>query len=219
MTNGEKLKALRAAYHLTQDQFGAALGITKASMSSYESDRNAISRAVRYRLMRATGIGFDYFDTDMSLEEAAIKYKVDFKRLKLDSIVDCNIYIYALVADFVAGDRPIQEKIESASFLEFLSRYKSDEYYLIAVKSGEGGFLADAGDILVVSKKESLQTDDWLIVKYRNHTLLLQYFFVESDVIRLCSSSFDCKFSFAEFEKQVEVCGVIKSVIKKAVRI
>nr|WP_314442697.1 helix-turn-helix transcriptional regulator [uncultured Campylobacter sp.] len=218
-TNGEKLRNLRTAYGLSQEQFGNALSITKSSINAYEHDRNPINYNVKYKILQATGIGFDYFDTDMELWEAFTKYGLDPNHLKLKSFTECIVYVYPSISDFAARERAIQEKRGEVDFLEFITKYKNSKYCLVRVRSGEGGFIAQEGDILVLIDDDAPMTEEWIIAKYRNNTFIVQYFFVSDDEIELRSSMYNFKFSEKRFEDEVEIAGVIKSKIPNPIKI
>lgn len=220
ITNGEKLRNLRTAYGLTQEQFGDALSITKSSISAYEHDRNPLSINVKYKILQATGIGFDYFDTNMELWQAFEKYGLDPNHLKLKSFTECIVYVYPSIRDFAAGERAIQEKRGEVEFLEFITKYpNSTKYCLVKVMSGEGGLIANEGDILVLINDDEPIVGEWIIAKYKNNTFILQYFIIAKDGIQLRSSMSDFKFTEAEFKNEVEIAGVIKSKISISTKI
>lgn len=60
MTFGSRLRARRAEAHLTQDQLGEALGVSKAAVSRWESDKDYPSFGVLPKLSRALGVSLDY---------------------------------------------------------------------------------------------------------------------------------------------------------------
>ncbi len=219
MTKGEKLRNLRTAYGLTQEQFGEAIGLTKGSISSYESGRNPISANIKYRILQVTGIGWDYFDTDMDLFEACAKYKLDPMHLKLKQLTECIVAFYTSIGNFVAKEPPMDQIAEKINIMSFITKYENSRYCLVSVKSGEGGFIAQEGDILVLIDDDEPLTEEWIIAKYRNNTFVVQYFFVSDDEIELRSSMYNFKFSEKRFKDEVEIAGVIKSKIPNPIKI
>lgn len=56
----EKLRALREGKHLTQSQLAARVGVSKATISAYETASKAPSLDVLIRLSRVFGVTVDY---------------------------------------------------------------------------------------------------------------------------------------------------------------
>ena len=56
----EKLRLLREAKHLTQQQVANAVGVSKATISAYETASKAPSIEVIIRLARFYGVSVDY---------------------------------------------------------------------------------------------------------------------------------------------------------------
>lgn len=83
MKNGEKLRNLHNAFGLAQREFGDELGITRANVNSYENNFNPIPQGVKWKILQITGIGFEYFDTDMCSNEAFVRYKRDPQQLEI----------------------------------------------------------------------------------------------------------------------------------------
>ena len=77
-SKGEKIKELRKAYKLSQAEFADKVGSTKAAIHSYEHNINQIPKAIMQKIIQATGIGLEYFESDMSLEAAFARYGIDF---------------------------------------------------------------------------------------------------------------------------------------------
>ena len=220
MTNGEKLKQLRAAYKLSQQRFGKMLSITKSSINAYEWDRNPINENVKCRIFEATGIGADYFDTDMTLQQAFEKYGVNPDCPKFRASIDCMVYVYASIEDFIGKVRPVvQERMENIGFLKFITDYKKANYYFVKVKNSDGCLIADEGDILVVVDDEEPAVGDWVIVSYKGKMLILQYLIVSKNEIGFKSSICELSFYETEPKKDFEILGVIKSKISNIARI
>lgn len=69
-TLGGKLRALRKAKGLTQDELAAALGVKRATVSNYEIDRRHPSLAELKRFANFYGVGLDLFGLAPSDEAA-----------------------------------------------------------------------------------------------------------------------------------------------------
>lgn len=172
---GAKLKRLRMVCRLSQEQLGNALGITKSSINAYEQDRNPINDNVKSKIERATGIGADYFDTDMDLFEACAKYKLDPMHLKLKSLTACAVLFYDSIDNFVAKKKPIDQKVMKVEILELLAEYSDSECCFVKVGKREGCSIAQEGDILVVVVDDDPLLGDWIILKHGRNRHILQY--------------------------------------------
>lgn len=213
MTQGRKLKDLRTAYGLTQEQFGNALAITKSSISAYENDRNAINSSVKYKVLQATGIGWDYFDTDMNLREAFEKYGLDHNHLELKSLTECIIGFYSSISDFINKKAAAERIVTKVEVMKFITEYRDAGCCLIKVNNGEGGFMAEPGDILVVIDDDGPLNGEWVIARYKGNIFIIQYFISSNDEVQLISSMNSFKFNEENLKDEFEIAGVIKSKI------
>ncbi len=57
---GKRIKALRKAKHLTQDQIAARISVTKAMVSAYETGIRYPSYDIMIKLSRIFGVSVDY---------------------------------------------------------------------------------------------------------------------------------------------------------------
>lgn len=61
---GGKIRTLRKAKKLTQDELAALIGVKRATISNYEIDRRQPSLSDLKRFAEFFGIGLDYFGMD-----------------------------------------------------------------------------------------------------------------------------------------------------------
>ena len=222
---GAKLKRLRMACRLSQEQLGNALGITKSSINAYEQDRNPINDNVKNKIEQATGIGADYFETDMDLSQACRKYKLDLSHLKLKSLTACAALFYDSIDNFVAKKKPIDQKVIKIEILELFAEYNDSECCFVKVGKREGGSIAQEGDILVVVDDNRPLSGEWIILKRNKNIYILQYLEDfkdennESIVVRLRSSIYNFEFDYIEFYRQAGIVGIIKSKISISTKI
>ena len=223
---GAKLKRLRMVCRLSQEQLGNALGITKSSINAYEQDRNPINDNVKSKIERATGIGADYFDTDMDLYEACAKYKLDPLHLKLKSLTACAVLFYDSIDNFVAKKKPIDQKVMKVEILELLAEYSDSECCFVKVGKRESGSIAQEGDILVIVDDNRPLSGEWIILKSNRNTYILQYLEDLKDkknkediIVRLRSSIYNFEFDYEEFHRYAEIVGIIKSKISISTKI
>ena len=222
---GAKLKRLRMACRLSQEQLGNALGITKSSINAYEQDRNPINDNVKNKIEQATGIGADYFETDMDLSQACRKYRLDLSHLKLKSLTACAALFYDSIDNFVAKKKPIDQKVIKIEILELFAEYNDSECCFVKVGKREGGSIAQEGDILVVVDDNRPLSGEWIILKRNKNIYILQYLEDfkdennESIVVRLRSSIYNFEFDYIEFYRQAGIVGIIKSKISISTKI
>ena len=210
---GAKLKRLRMVCRLSQEQLGNALGITKSSINAYEQDRNPINDNVKSKIERATGIGADYFDTDMNLYEACAKYKLDPLLLKLKSLTACAVLFYDSIDNFVAKKKPIDQKVMKVEILELLAECSDSECCFVKVGKREGCSIAQEGDILVIVDDNRPRSGEWIILKNEvsKDIYILQYIRDVNNKIWFRSSTYgdDVQNNF----NKNDIVGIIKSKI------
>lgn len=78
----ERIKQLRLALGLTQDEFGGRLGITKASISKIENGANSASEQTLRSMVREFGVSYEWLTTGAGNmfeagEEAEIHAMID----------------------------------------------------------------------------------------------------------------------------------------------
>lgn len=65
-TIGSKLRTLRKAKKLTQDEFASLIGVKRATISNYEIDRRQPSLSELTRFAEFFGVGLDFFGVAQS---------------------------------------------------------------------------------------------------------------------------------------------------------
>lgn len=211
MKNGEKLRNLRNAFGLTQREFGDELGITRASVNSYENNFNPIPQGVKWKILQATGIGFEYFDTDMSLGEAFVKYKIDPQQLELRKLEENICSIYDGLKNFIDGTC-IQSPFTIKSWiLDNLFDMGRFDLCFIKIKYNELEPYAKNKEILAVIRDKNVENGDKIIIDFKGNVLVVQYF-SEFDEVRLqiATSGKDIRLKNDEFKKSVKILAIIK---------
>ncbi|MBE9869396.1 helix-turn-helix transcriptional regulator [Campylobacter concisus] len=218
-TAGEKLRDLRTALGLSQAQFGDRVGITRGSIAAYENNINMLTQGAKYKILQITGIGFDYFDTDMELWEAFEKYNLDPNNLKLKSLTECILSFFNGIKSFLNPDYKkilqINTKIE---LLSFLTNFDNSDCCFIKIIGSEAEPFAKNGEIIAVILENNPINKNYVIAKFHDEILVGQYLISGNDEIMIkISSDEKFKFSIADFTREVEILGVIKSKISTTV--
>lgn len=65
----ERIRTLREANNMTQQELGRKLGVTKAVISSYETGLHQPKHEMLFHLSRLFGVTLDYLYSDVDLEE------------------------------------------------------------------------------------------------------------------------------------------------------
>ncbi|MCI6988196.1 MAG: helix-turn-helix domain-containing protein [Campylobacter sp.] len=214
-TIGEKLRDLRTAYGLSQSQFGDKLGITRGSINSYENNVNPLTTTAKYKILQATGIGFEYFDTDMELWEAFAKFGLNPTNLKLKSLTETIISFFYGLEAFVNGETSelkfISAKIQ---LLDFLANFENASCVFVKIKGNIAEPFAKNGDIIAVLQDEYPNNKNWVIARFNDNIFVAQYFFSGNDEITLkLSDDEKFKFSVSNFKNEVEILGIVKARI------
>lgn len=179
MTNtcGDKLRKLRNAYGLTQSEFADKIGISRARINSYENNINPLPAQIKWKITEATGIGADYFDTDIDIATALNKYGIvaENGKLQIKANSETICAVYDDLFDFVKGEfsvEPYLQKVKVLTKLFNLTRLY-DYNFVIATNKKAVPFAND-GDILVIVRDSTpkdnmlliLKVDDEILVKY-----------------------------------------------------
>jgi len=188
-------------YGLSQNEFGEKIGITRGSINSYENNVNPLTQGAKWKILQATGIGYEYFDTNMSLAEALVKYKIDIsKGLKIQPVQESICAIYEHINDFLTGkcvEYPFN--IKTWILNQLFSEIKNYDICFVKVKQNELEPYAKKGEILIVVRDENCQNGDEIIIEFKGNILVVKYF-SEFDTIRLeLMSGKEQHFSLNEF--------------------
>ncbi|NDJ28184.1 transcriptional regulator, XRE family [Campylobacter sp. MIT 12-8780] len=214
-TIGEKLRDLRNIYGLSQREFGEKIGVARGSINSYENNVNPLTQGVKWKILQGTGIGFDYFDTDMSLNEAFIKYGIDpSKKLEFKETKESICAVYKGINNFMDG-KCEQEPLNIKSwFLDSLFEgIGKFDICFINVSHNELEPYAKNNEILVVVRDGNLKNGDKIIIDFKGSILVVQYF-KEFDEIRLQTlSGKENKLKESDFKKEIKILAIIKGKI------
>lgn len=211
-TVGDKLRDLRNIYGLSQREFGDKIGVTRGSINSYENNVNPLTQAVKWKILQGTGIGFEYFDTDMSLNEAFIKYGIDpSKKLEFIEMEESICAVYEGVENFIDGkceQNPLNIK---SWFLNALFEGMGNfDICFIKVKYNELEPYAKNNEILVVVRENNLKNGDKIIIDFKGSILVAQYFKEFDDIILKGLNGKKINLKENDFNKNLKVIAVIK---------
>ncbi|EAH7914957.1 helix-turn-helix transcriptional regulator, partial [Campylobacter jejuni] len=210
-TIGEKLRDLRNAYGLSQREFGEKVGITKGSINSYENNVNSITQGAKWKILQATGIGFEYFDSDMTLSEAFKKYNIDIsKKLEFKKIEESICAICDGVKNYIDGKYLETFNIKSLFLNHLFDGMGYFDLCFLKVKHNELEPYAKNGDILVVSSNKNAENGDKIIINYKENILIVQYFHEFDKIILKTMSGEEIKFYNSEFSDCVDILAIIK---------
>ena len=207
---GKKLKDLRSAFGLTQKEFANKIGITKASINGYENNVNPLTQAAKWKIIQATGIGFEYFDTDMSLNEAFDKFDLNPTKLELRETKENVCVIYDGLENYAKGkylEVPFSQK---SWVLKHLLNEKLDTFDLSFVKVKDNELLpyAENNEILVVVRDEKIKSNDKIIIDFAGKPIVVNFLRVWSKIILQIDKD---RVEFVEDKfKEVKILGVIK---------
>lgn len=213
-SKGTKLRELRNAYKLSQLEFGDKVGSTKAAIHSYEHDFNQIPKAIMWKITQATGIGIDYFESDMSLAEAFDKYKIDATNPKMSGINESVCVVYNGLSNFISDTKAIQDFIFTSDILNNLfSVYEAYNYHFITISTNEAEPFARANEVLCVAKEAAPKNAQIIIAKIQQSVILFEYFVLnENEVILKGADGITRQMSNNEFSK-IEILGVVKRIV------
>ncbi|MCW1332731.1 helix-turn-helix domain-containing protein, partial [Campylobacter jejuni] len=207
---GKKLKDLRNAYGISQREFGEKVGITKGSINSYENNVNPITQGAKWKILQATGIGFDYFDTDMTLAEAFEKYNINPSKIAFKEIEESICTFYEGVKNYIDGKCLEPFNVKSWVLNHLFGDVGGFDLCFIKVKHNELEPYAKNSEILVVLNNKYAENGDKIIIEYKNTILVVQYF-DEFGIIRLKSiGGEEIKLTSDEFTKKVKIVANIK---------
>lgn len=211
---GAKLKQLRNAYKLSQLEFGDKVGATKASIHSYEHGFNQIPKAIMQKITQATGIGNEYFESNMSLEEAFKKYNIDSLNPKMNGINESTCAVYDGLHNFENDIKAIQDFVFTSDILNNLfCLYEAYNYSFIIINTSKAEPFAKANEILCVAKEAIPKNSQIIIAKIQQSVILFEYFVLnEREIILKGTDGIARQMSNDEFSK-IEVLGVVKSII------
>lgn len=212
-TKGEKLRDLRTAYGLSQRELADKIGSTRPSIQAYEANINQIPIGVIWKIAQITGIGFEYFDSDMELWDAFAKYKINpSEGLSIVGIQESVSSVYEGLKDYVNGKDSVKPFILNTEVLSKLfSLYGNLDYAFVRICGSEAEPFAKNGDIIAVTKSIEIQNANFIITRFQDSIMIVQYFIAGLDsVVFKTLNDIQINLSNNEFNK-LEIFGIIKA--------
>jgi len=214
INKAEKLRNLRLFFGISQKEFGKKLGYTRETLNAYERKVNPVPPILIEKINKTMGIGREYFETDMTLQEAVEKYHI--KPSDIDMLGDfgeTNCFVYDGIENY-AKNTSIEKNNLKLHFFELLFRlnYKSS-YHFIRLNNTTNEPFASNGDILIVLKDTAAVNGDFVIVCFKRSYIIFQYFISGLDEVLLKGNNgIEIKLSGNDIDK-VEILGIIKQKI------
>ena len=212
---GEKLRNLRLSYGLSQKEFGQKVGLTREAISSYELGHNPVSLNTILKISQVTGIGREYFESEMSLQEAFKKYEITLADMvQTGDFDDVRFFVYENITSYI-DNKPIKQKMTlrlQVLTLLFGLDTKAD-YHFIKLTDSANEPYAKKGDILIVLKNNKAVNGDFVITRFQQSYIIFQYFIAGLDEV-LFKGSNDIEIRLCGKEReQIEILGIIKQNI------
>lgn len=214
---GIKLRNLRTACGLSQADFGDKIGVSRASIAGYENNINPIPMNVMWKIAQATGIGNDYFLTDMDLSEALHKYDIELdisKGLKVSGIKESMCAAFNGLNAYVSKEYLVNDFILNADILAHTLKLNgSYNYDFILANGDEAKPFANDGDTLIAVRDLEPKHNDLVIVKLNNSPMVLRYFVSGIEQVTLTNTKGIEIVLQGNKIKNIEILGVIKQRI------
>lgn len=211
---GEKLKELRLFYGLSQKEFGEKLKVTRGAINAYERGQNPIPIHLMWKIQQTIGIGNEYFETNMTLQEAFDKYGIESSNIKMSDFDEINCFIYESIESYAKNHYVAKDFHLNLSFIALLFRlHHKQSYHFIKLDNAAYEPFAKSGDILIVLKDTEVSNGDFVITKFQQSYIIFQYLIAGIDeVLFKGSNGIDIKLNHKERE-QIEILGIIKQKI------
>lgn len=174
---GDKLRKLRNAYGLTQSEFGDKIGISRVRINSYENNITPLPTQVMWKIVEATGIGTEYFQTDLDIAGAISKYNIDTQngKIQIKTNKEAICTIYDDLYDFANNEPSFEPHIQKLQILTKLFHLsKPYDYNFVITTNKKAAPFANDGDILVIIR-ETFPKDNTLLVLKVNDEILVKY--------------------------------------------
>ncbi|WP_110558133.1 helix-turn-helix domain-containing protein [Helicobacter cinaedi] len=214
----EKLRNLRLSLGLSQKKFAEKLGLTRSLIAAYETEKNPISNNVLLRVSEIFGIKNEYFESEMTPQEAFEKYSINpADILKINPFDDMVCCVYESLEDY-AGRNPLVKANLKIQFLSLLFAANIDEnYHFIKLNNSTNEPFAKNGDILIVERQGRAVNGDFIVAKFQESYIIFQYFVVGIDeALFKGSNNIEIKLKGNERE-QIEILGIIKQKISTSI--
>ena len=214
---GIKLRNLRTACGLSQADFGDKIGVSRASIAGYENNINPIPMNVIWKIEQATGIGNDYFLTDMDLSEALHKYGVQLdvsKGLKVSGIKESVCAVFNGLNAYISKEHLISDFSLNTDILGHILKLNgSYNYDFIVLNGDEAKPFANDGDTLIAARDLEPKHNDLVIARFSNSPMVLRYFISGVEQVTLTNTK-GIEIVLKKDEiKSIEILGVIKQKV------
>lgn len=210
----DKLRDLREAFDMRQSEFARKCGIPLGTLQAYEADRLRLTKTSMWKIAQATGIGDEYFTSEMSLYDALLKYNIDpSKGLIAQDVTECMCEFFTSLENFAHKKDALMPSNLKTSILKHILHIENLEYAFIQINDISAEPLAKNGEVLVVSR-EKPKNANYIICSFQDEILIKQYFIAGAKSV--CLKSPECKdieLEKADFKALVKVYGVIKAKI------
>lgn len=213
----KKLRELRLYYGLSQKKFGNKLGLTREAIASYENNNNPVPTSAILKMKQITGIGKEYFETDISLQEALEKYQITpVDIVNIDDFDETSCFIYEGIESYVKNNF-LEKKGDFSLKLQLLTLLfgfnQMVDYHFIKLNNAANEPFARRGDILIVVKEAKASNGDYVITYFQQSYIIFQYFIAGIDeVLFKGNNGVEIKLSGKERE-QITILGIIKQKI------
>lgn len=212
---GEKLRNLRLSYGISQREFGEKLGLARGAINSYEQGQNPVPNSLIWKINQAIGIGNEYFETDMTLQEAFDKYNIKpSDMIRMSDFDEISCFVYESIENYAKNNPVAKDFSLKLQFLMLLfGLNQKTTYHFIKVNNAASEPFASSGDILITLKDMPPTNGDFVITNFQQSHIIFQYFISGIDeVLFKGSNGIEIKLNGDEIAK-IEILGVIRKKI------
>jgi repressor LexA len=165
-----RIKELRKARGVTQDELGALLGVQKAAVSKYENEKLRIPREVIERLSEIFGVSEDHI---MGLDDSVPLPKGMRERMAAPAPDVGEIALIPLVGMVHAGEPMLaEENIEDHIPVSAGEVYDGDYFFMEVVGDCMTGDFIAEGSLVLVKKGADLRDGYIYVVRMDDEVLL-----------------------------------------------
>lgn len=212
---GKKLKEMRLFYGLSQRELGERLGTTRGAINTYERGGNLLPKSLMWKIQQIVGIGNEYFESDMTLQEAVEKYNMQPNDIiRIDDCDKIECFVYEGIENYVKDNHVTKDFNLKSSFLSALFDLEHKAcYHFIKLNDSLCEPFARNGDILIMQKDTKPMNADFVLTKLQQSYIIFQYLIAGIDTVLFKGNNgIEMKLSGDEI-KQVEILGIIKQKI------
>lgn len=208
MTPGERIKALRKALNLTQEDLGNALGIQKAAVQKYE--KGTVKNIKRENLIKLAKILNTTPEYILGWDAPSNVYAVsdDMVNIPVLAKVSAGLGCYAdTISDYAVDYEPVQRTSLTPGEHYVYLRVEGDSMYPIFIE----------GDLVLVRCQSSVDSGSYAVVMIDGHDGVVKKIVYGSDFIEL--HSINPMYPVRRFEGEdvlrVRIFGLVKEIKRK----